>query len=113
MTIEASGAPAGIRRALELTSCMGTVVVKSTCSTQIDREMPPWSAVGNDVVVNEKRLVGSRCGPFPPALEALRDERMKKLVEAMVDLEAPLEEGVQAMEVAGRKGTMKVQLVMG
>jgi len=39
--------------------CMGTIVLKSTCSLK-DPEQPQWSAIANDLVVNEKRLVGSR-----------------------------------------------------
>lgn len=59
--VEASGSPAGIRLALALSRPLGTVVLKSTCANVAgDPEMPAWSEVGNDAVVNEKRLVGSR-----------------------------------------------------
>ena len=57
--IEASGVPGGVQLALALTRPMGTVVLKSTCSL-IDQHMPQWSAIANDIVVNEKRLIGSR-----------------------------------------------------
>ena len=59
--IEASGSSGGIEVALALTRPLGTVVLKSTCSLN-DPHMPQWSAVANDIVVNEKRLFGSRCG---------------------------------------------------
>lgn len=41
---------------------MGAIVLKSTCSAVNDAAMPAWSDIANDVVVNEKRLQGSRCG---------------------------------------------------
>lgn len=60
--IEASGSSGGIELALAVTRPMGTVVLKSTCSLA-DTNMPQWSAIANDIVVNEKRLMGSRCDP--------------------------------------------------
>lgn len=54
-----AGASASIRNALALTRCMGTLVLKSTVSLN-DPSMPGWSEVANDLVVNEKTLVGSR-----------------------------------------------------
>ena len=58
--IEASGSSKGILLAMELTRPLGTVVQKSTCSAVGDPEMPDWSSIANDVVVNEKHLLGSR-----------------------------------------------------
>ena len=58
--IEASGSSKGILLAVELTRPLGTVVQKSTCSAVGDPEMPDWSSIANDVVVNEKHLMGSR-----------------------------------------------------
>lgn len=57
-----AGSSSGIRTALALTRPMGTVVLKSTVSST-DAASTPWAEVANDVVVNEKQLVGSRCGP--------------------------------------------------
>lgn len=60
MVIEATGTSRGVITALELTRPMGTVVQKSTCSIDGDRNQPAWSQIANDVVVNEKKLMGSR-----------------------------------------------------
>jgi hypothetical protein len=38
---------------------MGTLVLKTTVSLH-DPDMPGWSELANDIVVNEKTLVGSR-----------------------------------------------------
>lgn len=115
VVIEASGSPQGILLALALTPPLGTIIQKSTCSTVIKdpATVLSWSAVANDVVVNEKTVVGSRCGPFPPALEMLRREETKNLVKAMLSAVIPLEDGVKAIEEAQKKGMIKVQLICG
>lgn len=60
MVVEASGSSQGIMLASAMTRPMGTLVLKSTCSAVNDPRMPKWSDIANDIVVNEKRLVGSR-----------------------------------------------------
>eukprot|EP00976_Prorocentrum_cordatum_P095520 1190209-Prorocentrum_minimum.AAC.2 len=113
VTVEASGSSAGILSALALTPPLGTIIQKSTCSTVVQdpNTVLTWSAVANDVVVNEKTVIGSRCGPFPPALEMLRRAETKALVKAMLSATYPLEDGVKAVEEAQRKGVIKVQLL--
>lgn len=113
VTVEACGKPEGFTLALALTRPLGTVVLKSTCSLDGHAAAPQWSAAANDVVVQEKRVIGSRCGPFAPALEALQDARVKRLVGAMVHGEYALADVEAAIAKASSKGTLKVQLVMG
>ena len=62
LVVEASGSSEGILTALRLTRPMGTLLLKSTVAVA-----PPggvggvqWAQVANDLVVNEKTLVGSR-----------------------------------------------------
>lgn len=55
----------------------------------------------------------ARCGPFPPALKALKgDARMRTLVNSMVADVLPLSRGVEAIDRAKSKGTLKVVLTM-
>ena len=62
--------------------------------------------------MNEKRLVGSRCGPVEDALAALEEHpELVRLVEAMVRREHPIEEGVEALARAAEPGALKVQVV--
>lgn len=112
VSIEASGSPTGVQRALELLRPMGTLVLKTTCSLDADpASLPNWSALANDIVVNEKRVVGSRCGPLKRALDLLAtDERTRKLVNGMVDRVYPLEDGLEALAHAGRRGSLKVMI---
>lgn len=60
VVIEASGSSKGITLASAISRPMGTIILKSTCSAVNDPDMPLWSNIANDVVVNEKRLQGSR-----------------------------------------------------
>jgi threonine dehydrogenase-like Zn-dependent dehydrogenase len=113
VVVEASGSSQGITLAMALSRPLGTLVLKSTCSAAGGAAAQAWAPVCSDVVVNEKRLVGSRCGPFQPALQLLRgDARVRRLVNAMVDEAVPLAEGVAAVAAAQRRGALKVQLVM-
>ena len=64
--VEASGSSQGIKLASAMTRPMGSIILKSTCSAVSDVAMPAWSDIANDVVVNEKRLQGSRCVHVSP-----------------------------------------------
>ena len=89
---------------------MGTLVLKTTCSLDADpKTLPNWSALANDIVVNEKTLVGSRCGPMKRALELLEeDARTRQLVVSMVDRIYTMDEGLDAFSAAQTKGSLKV-----
>lgn len=58
LVIEASGSSHGVLNALRLTRPMGTLLLKSTVSVKDGGVQ--WAQVANDVVVNEKTLLGSR-----------------------------------------------------
>jgi threonine dehydrogenase-like Zn-dependent dehydrogenase len=113
VAIEASGSPEGVKRAVELLRPMGTLVLKTTCSLDADpASLPHWSQLANDIVVNEKVVRGSRCGPQRTAVELLaNDPRTKTLVGQMVDhVYDGLEEGLLALEHAGRRGSLKIMV---
>lgn len=101
IVIEATGSAIGLRRALELSRPQGTVVLKTTVAndTSLDFSIP---------VINEVRVVGSRCGPFPPALEAIANGSVN--VAAMIDATYPLSDAPAAIEHAQRPGVLKVLL---
>ncbi len=110
VAIEATGSPSGVQLAVELLRPMGTLVLKTTCSLDADpKTLPNWSALANDIVVNEKTLVGSRCGPMKRALELLEeDARTRQLVVSMVDRIYTMDEGLNAFAAAQTKGSLKV-----
>ncbi|KAF6262538.1 GroES-like protein [Scenedesmus sp. NREL 46B-D3] len=112
LVVEASGSASSIRTALALTRALGTLVLKTTVSLD-DPAMPGWSELANDIVVNEKTLVGSRCGPMDVALAMMEQhEELQQLLAAMIHKQLPLSQGVAAMTLAQTKGVLKVQLVM-
>ncbi|GAX76077.1 hypothetical protein CEUSTIGMA_g3520.t1 [Chlamydomonas eustigma] len=110
LVVEASGSPQGVLAALRLTQPMGRLLLKSTVSIT-ERGGVPWAQVANDIVVHEKVLMGSRCGPMDMALEVMtRHESIRRLLKGMVTAVLPLEQALHAFDVAKRKGVMKVHL---
>lgn len=101
VVVEASGAAGGLALALDLVRPRGTLVLKSTFhgTTELNAAR---------LVVDEIRLVGSRCGRFHPALELLREDRVD--VASLVSEEFPLADAVRALERARTHGILKVLL---
>ena len=79
----------------------GTLVLKSTVADDHTLSLAP-------LVINEVSVVGSRCGLFPPALEAL--ERGEVAVTPLIDAVYPLADGLAAVTHAARPGAAKVLL---
>lgn len=104
VVVEASGSPGGLKLAAERVRPGGTIVLKSTYAGKASLDF-------SGLVVNEVRLAGSRCGPFPPALEMMGQGRFDP--EPLIEAEFSLAEGVEAFERAGRPGAMKVLLRPG
>lgn len=69
IVIEASGNPSGLDTALVVVRKKGTIVLKSTYAE-------PTTLGLSIVPVNELTIVGSRCGPFEPALKALAEGKI-------------------------------------
>ncbi len=100
IVIEASGGESGFAIALRLVKPLGTIVLKSTFAqpmTQFD---------SNVLVVDEVRVVGSRCGPFEPALRLLADGDV--CVEQMIHGRFLLENACDALAFAANRGVLKV-----
>ena len=104
LVAECSGSAAGLELALELIRPRGTIVLKSTIAG--DRRLDL-----NRLVIDEITLTGSRCGPFPPAIEALATGQVD--VSGMVGGEFPLAQGEAAFASAGEPGALKVLLRIG
>ena len=62
-------------------------------------------------VVHEVTIVGSRCGPFPPAVEALAAGRVR--VAPLIEATYGLSDGVAAFAHAARPGALKVLVAPG
>ncbi len=101
VVVEASGSATGLPMAIALARPRGTIVMKSTYHGKTAAELWP-------VVVNELRVVGSRCGRFAPALDLLARRAVE--VRALISNEFAIEEGVAAFTQAAAPATMKVFL---
>jgi threonine dehydrogenase-like Zn-dependent dehydrogenase len=78
--------------------------LKSTIAQPATIDLAPF-------VVDEITIVGSRCGPFEPALRALEQKQIS--VAPLLAATYPLSEGVQAFARAAQHGMLKVQLEIG
>lgn len=98
---DCAGHPSGFEAALRLVRPCGTVVLKTTIAGEHRMSLAP-------IVIDEVRVVGSRCGPFPPAIEALA--RRSVDVRPLIGAEYPLQEAEAAFRAAGERGARKVLL---
>lgn len=69
IVVDACGAPSGIAEAARLVRHAGTIVLKSTYAGAAEIDLSQF-------VVHEVTIVGSRCGPFAPALRLLERGRI-------------------------------------
>lgn len=102
IVIEATGSTTGFNLAIHAIRPRGIIVLKSTYK---DME-----ANFSSIVVNEITLVGSRCGPFAPALRLLEN----KLVDPsrLIANKFPLSQALQAFKYMQQPGILKVLLQM-
>lgn len=101
LVVEATGDPKVLQRALPFVRPRGILVLKTTCEAPASLDLAP-------LVVDEVTLVGSRCGPFEPALAAIAEGRV--VLEPLLAARFPLEDGPRAFERAASPGTLKVQI---
>ncbi len=101
--VEATGSPEGLAMATQLVRPRGTIVLKSTYHGEVLVNM-------TELVINEISVIGSRCGPFAPALRLLAAGMIE--VEPLIHSRFPLTDGIEAMNQAAQPGTLKVLLNM-
>jgi 2-desacetyl-2-hydroxyethyl bacteriochlorophyllide A dehydrogenase len=101
VVVDCTGAADGLAAALRLCRPGGAIVLKSTYAGAAGVDLAP-------LVVNEVRVIGSRCGPFVPALELLATGRIH--VDELVSAVYPLAAGPAALAAAGAPGALKVLL---
>ena len=107
VVVDATGSPAGLAMAVSLCRPMGVLALKSTCAGGESFFAAP-------IVIDELQIVGSRCGPFPPALDllAVPSGNPRSLnVEKYIAKTFPLAEAEAALSCAAEKSTLKVQLI--
>ncbi|MEM6315157.1 MAG: alcohol dehydrogenase catalytic domain-containing protein [Planctomycetota bacterium] len=103
VVVDCTGSAAGLELALELCRPRGTVVLKSTVA-----DPKPMNLA--KAVVDEITIVGSRCGPFRDAIATLADGSVD--VASLIHKRMKLDNAVEALELAGKPGVLKVILTM-
>jgi threonine dehydrogenase-like Zn-dependent dehydrogenase len=103
IAVDCTGHPEGFARGREALRAGGTLVLKSTYAGSSSIEAAA-------LVVDEIRIVGSRCGPFPAAIDALAAAAVR--VDDLVDGTYPLEDAASAFDRAARPGIGKILLTV-
>jgi threonine dehydrogenase-like Zn-dependent dehydrogenase len=101
LVVEATGHPEGLATALAMVRPLGAVVQKSTVAARHNIDLAP-------LVINEVSLIGSRCGPFVPAIDALA--RGEIAVAPLLTDTRPLSAAGDAIDLAKRPGVLKIAL---
>nr|VFK55734.1 MAG: Threonine dehydrogenase [Candidatus Kentron sp. TUN] len=102
IVIEATGSKAGFVTARSLVRPRGTLVLKSTFHEEVMLDL-------SRIVVDEITLIGSRCGPFTPALGLLNQKLIA--VEPLIHGKFPFDHSLVAFQQA-TSGALKVLLEM-
>ena len=97
--VDCTGSPGGLELAVRSAKPCGTVIQKTTVAAPMTFHAAP-------VVIDEIQLLGSRCGPFEPALRLLESGQVK--VDSMISAVYPLEDAISAFDHAERPDTLKV-----
>jgi threonine dehydrogenase-like Zn-dependent dehydrogenase len=103
IVVEATGNEAGLAHSLRLLRPQALLILKSTFAGTANVDL-------SKIVVSEIRVIGSRCGPFEPALRLLAEKKVE--VESMIEGRYPLDDGLAAFTHASRPGVRKILLSM-
>jgi threonine dehydrogenase-like Zn-dependent dehydrogenase len=101
IVVEATGSASGLELAISAVRPRGTLVLKSTIAGVHQVALAP-------VVINEITVIGSRCGPFADALEALAERRIA--VTPLIENLYRLKDGAAAIAQAAQPGALKILL---
>ena len=99
VVVEATGSPSGFTLARKAIRPRGTLVMKSTYKGEM-------SVNFSSIVVDEINIIGSRCGPFEPALRLLESRQVDPTVLIMNEFK--LKDALKAFEHATETGVLKV-----
>ncbi|HND34712.1 MAG TPA: alcohol dehydrogenase, partial [Myxococcota bacterium] len=104
LVVDCTGSPDGLGLASSLVRARGTVVLKTTVHDVGTMNPNRW-------VIEEQTIVGSRCGPFAPALRLLASGAVDP--RPLISARYPLRNGVAALARAAEPGVVKVLVEVG
>src|SRR5215212_6684211 len=99
VVVEATGSPSGFALARKAIRPRGTLVMKSTYKGEMNVNF-------SSIVVDEINIIGSRCGPFEPALRLMESRQVDPTVLIMNEFK--LDHALKAFERAAEPGVLKV-----
>ncbi len=99
VVVDVTGSDNGLQLALDIVKPQGTVVLKSTVADFFKVNL-------SKAVVDEINIIGSRCGPFLPAIKALTNDKVK--VRHLITSIYNISDGLKAFEKALEKDSLKV-----
>jgi len=99
VVIDATGNKKGFELAMNCTKSRGTLILKSTIADTGGINLAP-------IVINEINVCGSRCGPFEPAITALKENKFP--VEDLITAIYPVSEFHKAFDTAKMPDSLKV-----
>ena len=99
VVVEATGSPSGFSLARQAIRPRGTLILKSTYKGEINVNF-------SSIVVDEINIIGSRCGPFEPALRLMESKQVDPIDLIMNEFE--LSDALKAFERAAETGVLKV-----
>jgi threonine dehydrogenase-like Zn-dependent dehydrogenase len=103
VVVDCTGSAAGFELAMQMVRPRGTIVLKSTFAASKPINLAP-------LVIDEISVIGSRCGPFREAIRALAEKQVD--VASLIHRRMRIEQGIEAMELAGRPEVLKMILTM-
>jgi threonine dehydrogenase-like Zn-dependent dehydrogenase len=101
IVVDSTGSAEGFATALNLICPRGTIVLKSTYASLPQADL-------TRVVIDEIKVVGSRCGPFAAALRMMESRQVD--VQSLIEKCYPLDEAFAAFQYAAGSGVLKVLL---
>lgn len=104
VVVDCTGSPEGFDLASRLVRPRGVLVLKSTYAANAPLNLAR-------IVVDEVTILGSRCGPFTEAMNALARREID--VESMISRQLPLSRGLEAFEMAADPRYIKILLKIG
>lgn len=99
IVVDCTGSAEGFEMAMQMVRPRGKLVLKTTVAENRPMNLAP-------IVINEIEVIGSRCGPFPEALFALRSNTVD--VISLISRRMKLSDGEDALRVAKQPGVIKV-----
>ncbi|MEM9414269.1 MAG: alcohol dehydrogenase catalytic domain-containing protein [Planctomycetota bacterium] len=111
IVVDCTGSAEGLATAAAMVRPRGTIVLKTTVAppavTGAGGATPPPPDL-SPIVINEVSVVGSRCGPFATAVEALSAGEVD--VVSLISRRMKLADGAGLLEAARKPGVLKVLL---